>query len=90
MGSLPHLSTTLATHNVYEHQEVDPMLCDEGQGSGSSAPPPHSAPLLTRIPKSEWDRVAHRYANGESLRQLAKVYGVSHEAVRQIIKKVAA
>jgi hypothetical protein len=30
---------------------------------------------------------AHLQAGGESLRQVAKWYGVSHEAVRQIIRK---
>jgi Mor family transcriptional regulator len=31
--------------------------------------------------------VVQRYTNGESLRLLAKLYGISHEAVRQVLKK---
>jgi Mor family transcriptional regulator len=43
---------------------------------------------LTQIPREQWVEVVERNANGESLRHLAKVYGVSHEAVRQIVKRM--
>jgi hypothetical protein len=36
---------------------------------------------------SQWAEVARRHAGGESLRQLAKLYRVSHEAVRQVLKR---
>jgi Mor family transcriptional regulator len=42
----------------------------------------------TQIPEEQWEEVAQRNAKGESLRQLAKVYGVSYEAVRQVVKKL--
>ena len=41
----------------------------------------------TRIPGDRWEEVVQRYTNGESLRLLAKLYGISHEAVRQVLKK---
>lgn len=43
---------------------------------------------LTQIPEEEWEEVARRNADGESLRLLAKRYGVSHEAIRQVVLKV--
>jgi hypothetical protein len=36
---------------------------------------------------SQWAEVARRHAGGDSLRQLAKGDGVSHEAVRQVLKR---
>ncbi len=42
---------------------------------------------LTHIPEEQWEEVAQRHVNGESLRLLAKSYGVSHEAVRQVVKR---
>ena len=44
---------------------------------------------LTHIPESQWTEIAKRNADGESLRQLSKVYEVSYEAIRQIVKRVA-
>jgi hypothetical protein len=41
----------------------------------------------TQIPIDQWTEVARRHANGQSLRQLAKLYGVSYEAVRQVLKR---
>ena len=36
-----------------------------------------------RIPMSEWPKIIKRYKT-ESLRQLAKEYGVSHETIRRV------
>jgi hypothetical protein len=70
---------------LHEQQEIhDPLI------SGSShqdKPHSHNCKALTRIPQDRWAEVAQRHASGESLRQLSKEYGVSHEAVRQILKK---
>jgi hypothetical protein len=41
----------------------------------------------TQIPEDQWEEVAQRHTGGESLRQLARCYGVSHEAVRQVLRK---
>jgi hypothetical protein len=41
----------------------------------------------TKVPQNKWQEVAARKANGESLRSLAVAYGVSYEAIRQVIKK---
>lgn len=41
----------------------------------------------TRIPKDKWSEVTRRNAEGFRLRQLAEVYGVSYEAVRQLVKR---
>lgn len=49
---------------------------------------PHST-SYAHIPQERWVEVAQRHSNGESLRQLAKIYGVSHEAIRQVVKRVA-
>jgi hypothetical protein len=43
-------------------------------------PPPHF-----KVPRSEWPRVVQRVAQGESLRQVARSYRVSYEAIRRIL-----
>ncbi len=47
----------------------------------------HNCRPLARIPQEQWEEVAQRYASGESLRRLAKRYGVSHETVRQTLRE---
>ncbi len=68
---------------LHERQEIiDPIVVSlhkARQGRYTAA--------LTHIPEEEWKEVARRHASGESLRRLAKHYGVSHEAVRQILKR---
>ena len=68
---------------LHERQEiVDPLPLTKA---------PHRSRYsmsLTQIPEEQWEEVALQHTNGESLRQLAKVYGVSHEAVRQVLKRV--
>ncbi len=49
---------------------------------------PRYAKPRTHLPQDKWQEIAHRNASGESLRQLAEIYGVSYEAIRQVIKKV--
>jgi DNA-binding NarL/FixJ family response regulator len=44
-------------------------------------------PLFT-IPRSEWPQVVRRVAQGESLRQIARSYHTSHEAVRWVLSAV--
>jgi hypothetical protein len=39
-----------------------------------------------KIPRSQWPDVLHRVNQGESLRQVAKSYGVSYEAVRRVLR----
>jgi Mor family transcriptional regulator len=46
-----------------------------------SNPPPQSL----KVPRSEWSRVVQRVAQGESLRQVARSYRVSYEAIRRIL-----
>ena len=42
-----------------------------------------------KIPRAEWPNVLRRVEqNGEPLRQVARDYGVSHEAVRRVIRAV--
>jgi Mor family transcriptional regulator len=41
-----------------------------------------------KIPRSEWSRVVQRVAHGESLRQVARSYRVSYEAIRRILAAV--
>ncbi|HLW02985.1 MAG TPA: hypothetical protein VKT82_30295 [Ktedonobacterales bacterium] len=40
---------------------------------------------LFKIPRSEWPQVARRVAQGESLRQIARSYHTSYEAVRRVL-----
>lgn len=39
-----------------------------------------------KIPHSEWPEVLYQIEQGESLRQIAKEYGVSYETVRRVMK----
>lgn len=81
-GSNPHDRFNLETQKLYEQQEiVDPVRIIEPNIRCRYFMP------LTRIPQEQWPDVAQRNANGESLRQLAKCYGVSHEAVRQVLRR---
>ena len=66
---------------LHERQEiVDPILISPSKKSEGR----YSSPL-TRIPKEQWEEVNRRNADGESLRRLAEAYGVSYEAIRQIV-----
>ena len=70
---------------LYERQEiVDPILLPRPQRSQRR----YSVPL-THIPEDQWEEVAQRHAHGESLRSLGGVYGVSYEAIRQLLLKVS-
>jgi hypothetical protein len=42
-------------------------------------PPPY------KVPRTEWPRVVQRVAQGASLRQVARSYRVSYEAIRRIL-----
>lgn len=66
---------------LYEQQEIsDPMLLASHRlRQGRSSVP------RTQIPERRWEEAAQRHARGESLRQLAKRFGVSHEAVRHVL-----
>jgi hypothetical protein len=69
--------------NLRERQEIlDPILFSPRKKSQGR----YSMPL-THIPEEQWEEVAQRHVNGESLRLLAKSYGVSYEAVRQVVKR---
>jgi hypothetical protein len=52
-------------------------------------PPKHPhvnpPPPPFKIPHAEWPRVVQRVAQGESLRQVARSYRVSYEAIRRIL-----
>lgn len=41
---------------------------------------------LFKIPQSEWPLVVQRVAQGESLRQIARSYHTSYEAVRRVLR----
>ena len=46
-------------------------------------------PSKTSIPRADWPAIQARHAVGESLRTIAQDFGVSHEAVRDIIQRAA-
>lgn len=52
-----------------------------------TAKPPHGNPPipLFKIPPAQWPSVLQRVAQGESLRQIAKSYHTSYEAVRRVL-----
>lgn len=71
---------------LHELQEiVDPLPLP----AAKKVPHGRYSVCLAHIPEDQWVEVARRNSNGESLRQLAKAYGVSYEAVRQIVKREA-
>jgi hypothetical protein len=65
---------------VYRHPtpEQDDLLPRSPRPNGSD---PH-----WKIPGSEWATVLYRIDQGASLRKVASDYGVSHEAVRRVIR----
>jgi hypothetical protein len=54
-----------------------------------SIPPKHlhvnPPPPPYKVQREEWSRVVQRVAQGESLRQVARSYRVSYEAIRRIL-----
>jgi DNA-directed RNA polymerase sigma subunit (sigma70/sigma32) len=75
---------------LYERQEiVDPLYYSPACAHSLNITSRFGS-VPTRLPVEQWEIVTKRHLEGESLRQLAKVYGVSHEAVRQIVKRVVA
>ncbi len=57
--------------------------------SVESIPPKHRhvnpPPPAFKIPRSEWLRIVQQVAQGESLRQIARSYQVSYQAIRRIL-----
>ena len=81
------LTKVVDNHKLHERQEiVDPLYY-----SPVPAYSPHAAFPATsiRLPAAEWAGIVELYMNGESLRQVAKKYGVSHETIRSIVKRAA-
>ncbi len=77
--------------SLHERQEIlDPILFvpqSFGFKGSNNSLSRYSKPR-THFSQEQWQEVALRNASGESLRQLAKIYSVSYEAIRQVIKKV--
>ncbi|HEY7127847.1 MAG TPA: hypothetical protein VH540_28210 [Ktedonobacterales bacterium] len=46
----------------------------------SNPPPPPN-----KVPRAEWPRVVQRVAQSESLRQVARSYRATYEAIRRIL-----
>jgi hypothetical protein len=42
----------------------------------------------TLVPPALWPEIHERYASGESLRELAQCYGVSHETLRALLQRL--
>jgi len=51
---------------------------------------PAATVARTKLAPATWPTVFARHQRGESLRALAADYGVSHEAIRQIVRRAAA
>jgi DNA-directed RNA polymerase sigma subunit (sigma70/sigma32) len=91
-GSLPHdrYDSTEDTEDLELHQQqeiVDPLVVRLHRKQ--HAPLGRYSKPLNQIPQEQWVEVARRHADGESLRVLGRTFGVSHEAIRQIIKRFA-
>ena len=68
---------------LHERQEIlDPLPSAKPKHRGRYLMP------LTHIPEEQWQEIARQNTGGESLRQLAKAYGVSYETIRQIVRRV--
>jgi len=73
-----------------------PTNADAAPGSRADTPPlsvfappqrrPGPATPRRGIPRDQWPEVLHRSEQGDSLRQIAKSYGVSYETVRRTVK----
>ncbi len=77
--------------SLHERQEIlDPILFvpQSFQLKGSKKPLSRYSKPRSHFSQEQWQEVVLRNTSGESLRQLAKIYGVSYEAIRQVIKKV--
>jgi transposase-like protein len=42
---------------------------------------------MTKIPQGEWDAIAARYANGETMAQIAQRYGCTPPAIHYVLKR---
>ena len=62
-------------------------LITSGLGPLSARLPHINPPIpLFKIPPAEWPSVLQRVAQGESLRQIARSYHTSYEAVRRVLQ----
>lgn len=92
------IALSCATYlRLHERQEIiDPLLVyytimqqiKPGKQSHLNCQRSIDRSTRTQIPKEMWFEVAQRHSNGESLRQLAEIYKVSHEAVRRVVKRL--
>ena len=80
------LSATFS--KLHQRQEIlDPIMII-GEKSNSEPSSILQKSNLT-VPFEKWGEIAARHANHESLRQLAREYGVSHETIRQVLIKAS-
>jgi len=63
-----------------------PALLTGGLEAHPAKPPHPNPPIpLFKIPPEQWPSVLQRVAQGESLRQIARSYHTSYEAVRRVL-----
>ena len=78
--------------SLQSYANVDPAHANRADTPPLSVFPPHQqrrpGPDTPRrgIPRDQWPDVLHRIEQGNSLRQIAKSYGVSYETVRRTVK----
>lgn len=75
---------------LHEYQEIiNPLFVPKSfRFKESKTRHPRYNKPRTQIPQEKWQEVVSRKDAGESLRQLAGSYGVSYEAIRQVVKRV--
>jgi hypothetical protein len=80
---------TPTNRKLHEKLEIiDPLLCRcNANNEVSIIRPNHATATRTRKSQDKWIEISQRHIEGKSLRQLAKMYDVSHEAIRQIVKR---
>jgi DNA-binding NarL/FixJ family response regulator len=78
-----HINHLLAPENPFDQVLDPPQIIHLHQRYQEANDP---ANPRWKIPASEWSRVLQRIEQGETLRQIAREYGVSYEAVRRIVR----
>jgi hypothetical protein len=75
---------------LHQQQEIDdPMLYGlETKFDAPTVTPRRFNIPWTRSQQAQSLEMTARHVSGESPRQLGKVFGVSHEAIRNIVKRV--
>ena len=79
-GVLLSLQSPTSSDTAIVSDADTPVLLPQQQRRPGPATPRRGIPL------DQWPDVLHRIEQGDSLRQIAKSYGVSYETVRRVVR----